>query len=128
VSKLRTDDFIKQWKVQNNIWEWNETRIRAIMWDFYLASQTEEPASTEEVEVKYNVEVIKLGVYKHYKGNYYLVLGLGRHSETEEVFVIYVPLYYNLQPGPRITLRPLSNFLTKTKEGNSRFEYVGSGI
>lgn len=32
------------------------------------------------------------GVYRHYKGNYYRVFGEARHSETEEVFVLYCPL------------------------------------
>lgn len=33
------------------------------------------------------------GRYRHYKGNDYLVLGLARHTETEELLVIYQALY-----------------------------------
>lgn len=33
------------------------------------------------------------GRYRHYKGNEYRVLGMARHSETEEVLVIYEQLY-----------------------------------
>ncbi|UFS71217.1 DUF1653 domain-containing protein [Geomonas sp. RF6] len=33
------------------------------------------------------------GRYRHYKGNYYEVIGTARHSETEEPFVVYRPLY-----------------------------------
>jgi hypothetical protein len=35
---------------------------------------------------------IQTGIYKHYKGQRYLVIGLARHSETEEPFVVYIPL------------------------------------
>lgn len=34
-----------------------------------------------------------LGVYRHYKGNEYEVLGVVRHSETLEPLVLYRPLY-----------------------------------
>jgi hypothetical protein len=33
------------------------------------------------------------GRYRHYKGPQYRVLGLARHSETEEVLVVYQTLY-----------------------------------
>ena len=36
---------------------------------------------------------IPLGRYRHYKGHDYSVVGFARHSETEEVMVLYVPLY-----------------------------------
>ena len=33
------------------------------------------------------------GRYRHYKGNPYRVVGLARHSETQEVLVVYQALY-----------------------------------
>ena len=34
-----------------------------------------------------------LGLYRHYKGGEYEVLGVARHSETLEPLVVYRPLY-----------------------------------
>ena len=36
---------------------------------------------------------IKLGRYWHFKGNYYEVIGMARHSETLEDMVLYRALY-----------------------------------
>ncbi len=36
---------------------------------------------------------IETGVYRHYKGGEYEVLGVARHSETLEPLVLYRPLY-----------------------------------
>lgn len=36
---------------------------------------------------------IRPGKYRHFKGGEYEVLGLARHSETEEWLVVYRPLY-----------------------------------
>jgi len=36
---------------------------------------------------------VEPGRYRHYKGNYYEVIGTARHSETDELLVVYRPLY-----------------------------------
>ncbi len=66
---------------------------------------------------------LKLGVYDHYKGNRYRVLGVGRHSETVEEFVVYQGLYGdNL-----IWVRPITSFLDTVEVDENiipRFNYV----
>ncbi len=48
------------------------------------------------------------GIYKHFKGDKYLVLDVAKHSETKEDYVIYRALYgENL-----LWVRPLSMFLS----------------
>ena len=47
------------------------------------------------------------GLYRHYKGARYQVLGMARHSETEEWLVVYQALY--AERG--FWLRPLSLWL-----------------
>jgi hypothetical protein len=65
------------------------------------------------------------GRYRHYKGKDYLVLGVARHSETEEELVVYRPDY-----GDRgLWVRPLTMFVeTVEKDGQQvpRFAYVGA--
>ena len=39
------------------------------------------------------IKEIPLGRYRHFKGGEYEVLNIARHSETEEVFVVYRALY-----------------------------------
>lgn len=50
---------------------------------------------------------IELGAYRHFKGNLYWVLGVARHSETEEPLVVYRALYG--EGG--LWARPLAMFL-----------------
>ena len=39
------------------------------------------------------IQAIPLGRYRHFKGNEYEVIGIARHSETEEAMVVYKALY-----------------------------------
>jgi len=69
------------------------------------------------------------GIYKHYKGGLYQVLGVGAHTETDERFVVYISLTGADLPGPRLRVRPLTMFFDKVEwpsgEHAPRFRYVG---
>lgn len=56
------------------------------------------------------------GIYRHYKGGLYQVLGLGfdaNHAQRGNV-VIYVPLYVRAdQPGPRLAVRTARDFFAE---------------
>lgn len=72
---------------------------------------------------------MKAGVYRHYSGLVVLVLGVARHSETEEKLVAYVPL--SVKAGPRITVRPYDMFFGPVEvegEEKPRFEYLGEDM
>ena len=59
-----------------------------------------------------NMKKLKLGKYLHYKGKFYEVIGVGRHSETLEEFVVYHALYDSKEFGKNaIWVRPKSSFL-----------------
>ena len=67
---------------------------------------------------------MKLGKYRHFKGNEYEVLAIANHSETLEKMVVYKALYGNEE----IWVRPLSMWDEQiTREGKTfkRFEYIG---
>lgn len=52
---------------------------------------------------------MKTGIYRHYKGKLYLVLGVASSSEDEtEVVVVYVPLYDH--SGHAMKTRPYAMF------------------
>lgn len=70
----------------------------------------------------------KKGIYRHYKGKLYEVLGIAFHSESEEELVIYKMLY-TTEKHPEGTLwaRPKEMFLEEIIfEGKAipRFEYI----
>jgi hypothetical protein len=54
---------------------------------------------------------LELGLYKHYKGGIYEVIGIARHSETLEQLVVYKATYQ--QEGENLWLRPISMFNEK---------------
>jgi hypothetical protein len=67
---------------------------------------------------------LKPGLYKHFKGGIYEVLGLARHSETLEELVLY-------QHDGEFWVRPKEMFFeTIQRDGviKKRFEFVGEKV
>lgn len=71
--------------------------------------------------------MLKPGRYRHYKGQDYQVLGVARHSETEEVLVVYRTLYGNFD----LWVRPLDMFTQDVEldgERLPRFTFVSEDV
>ncbi len=67
---------------------------------------------------------MQTGIYEHYKGNHYEVIDSVRHSETEELMVLYRALYGD----EGLWVRPFNMFFENiTLDGveTPRFKYVG---
>lgn len=70
------------------------------------------------------MQEIKIGKYRHFKGNEYEVIGIAKHSETQEPLVIYRALYGEGQ----LWARPASMWNeTVERDGKTypRFTYIG---
>lgn len=66
------------------------------------------------------------GVWRHWKGRDYLVLGLAHDADDPaRTAVVYVPLYD--VPGPRLAVRTVEGFLDDVEPGVPRFRYLGPG-
>ena len=67
----------------------------------------------------------KKGKYRHFRGKEYEVIGVARHSETMEDYVVYKPLYLS---ESEYWIRPRAMFLETVEHDGTvcpRFEYVG---
>ncbi len=52
--------------------------------------------------------MVEPGIYEHYKGGRYRVIGVGVYESTEESVVIYEALYDN--DASKLWVRPLESF------------------
>ena len=70
------------------------------------------------------MEIIKLGKYRHYKGNDYEVIGIAKLESTLEEMVVYRPLY---KSEHSLWVRPLQVFTENVEiDGKTvpRFTYL----
>ena len=70
------------------------------------------------------VDTIKIGKYRHFKGNEYRVLHVAKHSETQEDYVVYQALYG--EHG--VWVRPASmwnELVNRDGVEKVRFAYIG---
>ncbi len=66
---------------------------------------------------------MQTGIYEHYKGNQYRVIDIAKHSETEELLVLYRPMYGD----ESLWVRPFEMFFEKVTVNDClvpRFKYI----
>lgn len=71
---------------------------------------------------------LKCGIYRHYKGKEYKLIGLAKHTETLEDLIVYQGLYKSEEFGDNpIWTRPVEMFFDKVVvDGKEipRFEFL----
>ena len=74
------------------------------------------------------MEQLELGIYQHYKGKYYEVIGIAKHSETLEDLVVYRAKYDSEEFGNNALWVRLLSMFKGTVEVNgeriNRFRFV----
>ncbi len=71
------------------------------------------------------MNILMPGLYRHYKGNFYQVLGIARHSETLGEHVVYKSM--NGKEGENLWIRPLQMFMEQVSLNGvqvPRFSFV----
>lgn len=69
-----------------------------------------------------STQTLRMGIYKHYKGPLYQVLGLGHDANHDDrVVVVYIPLQLDgAHLGPRIAVRTIEDFETAVHVSEAR--------
>jgi hypothetical protein len=71
---------------------------------------------------------MKPGIYEHYKGKRYEVVGIARHSETLEELVVYKALYETAYGHDSLWVRPRAMFeesVLVNGQSVPRFKFLG---
>ena len=64
-------------------------------------------------------EVKIKGIYRHFKGDYYLVEDIAYHSETMEKMVVYRALY----DDTKLYVRPYDMFLEEVNRNGKKYRF-----
>lgn len=67
-----------------------------------MDEKREEKICMMEVKIK--------GIYKHFKGDHYILEDIATHSETDEEYVVYRPLYGDTN---KLYIRPYDMFFSE---------------
>ena len=70
---------------------------------------------------------IMLGIYEHFKGKEYEVIGVARHSETQEEMVVYRALYDSEYGKDALWVRPKDMFVEVIEQAGKvvpRFRFI----
>ena len=65
------------------------------------------------------MEVLLGRIYKHFKGDYYIIESIATHTETNEKMVVYRALYGNGE----VMVRPLSSFTEKVNRNGQEYRF-----
>lgn len=66
---------------------------------------------------------VQRGLYRHFKGSVYRVMGVAQHTEQAEPLVIYQSL-----EDSRVWARPVPMFMGLNDAGKPRFEFLGDEV
>jgi hypothetical protein len=69
-------------------------------------------------------EVKVKGIYRHFKGDYYLVEDIAYHSETMEKMVVYRALY----DDTKLYVRPYDMFLEEVNRNGKKYRFEEQDI
>ena len=75
--------------------------------------------------------IVRPGIYEHFKGKRYEVVGTARHSETLEAMVLYKALYRGDYPEGQLWVRPAGMFAEEIERDGRRvprFRYLGEPV